>query len=233
MEVGQDECACAHSLRDHHAPPVPSLPLRLCHGNRFFATSDDPPTARSNCTLCNRPYFMHIVPNNDQANSDLAPSTPNAHVLLSYSTATGSTQVTNNRSLLDGNSLLSPLTASGGSSTGSLQAYLCPIGSLLPSTSAATLPPLTQQHAPAFSHWNPPAPPPAGSTNDRRVYRATTAARGVAASPFQSSAMVLGQRRRGSMQRIQQRRSTPSSRLPHGFSARKYVVVIHPEPVSH
>lgn len=174
---------------------------------------------------------MHVIPNDQiNSNSDLAPSTPNAHVLLSTSTA--SAQVANNRSLSNGNPLLSPLTASGGSSTGSLQAYLHSIDSPLPSTSAATLPPLTQQHAPAFSPWNPPAPPPAGSTNDRRVYRATTTARGVAASPFQSSAMVLGQRRRGSVQRVQQRQSTSSSRLPRGFSARKYVVVIHPEPVS-
>lgn len=142
------------------------------------------------------------------------------------------TQHSHNRSL---NS--TPLTASVGSSTSSnmsLQAYLRPPGSPLMSMSAATsgLPPLSTQQ-PALL-WNPPGPPPGGSTNDRRVARATTArTRGVAASPFQSLNSGQHCQSQSSLQRLQSRRSMSSSRLPRGVSSRKYVVVIHPEPVSH
>ncbi|KAG6375226.1 hypothetical protein JVT61DRAFT_3439 [Boletus reticuloceps] len=231
MGLGQDECACSHPERDHR---VPEIPPRFCHGNRqLFATSDNPPTVRSNCTFCNQPYFVHP---NDPTESNLPATTqtlsrgvPTSTLLSISAPATRA----NNRLLPapSGNSPLSPLTASGGSSTSSanmsLQAYLHPIGSPLMSASA-TLPPLTQRLAP-FPSWNPPGPPSAGSTNDRRLNRAAAArTRGVAASPFQS--LTSGQHRQGSVQRVQSRRSLSSSRLPHGLSARKYVVVIHSEP---
>jgi hypothetical protein len=144
------------------------------------------------------------------------------------------TQHSHNRSL---NSTLLPLTASAGLSASFntfLQAYLHPPGSPLMSTSAVTLgqPPLSIQQPGLL--WNPPDPPPAGSTNDRHVARATTVhTRGVATSPFQSLTSGQHSQSLSSLQRVQSCCSMSSSHLPRGISSRKYVVVIHPEPVSH
>lgn len=182
---------------------------------------------------------------NDQTESNHPPTTPHfPNSLPSNGTLAASTQHANiNRLPISGNSSLSPLTMSAGSSTSSnmsLQSYLHPPGSPLMSASAsarasATLPLISNpstQHLAHFPPWNPPGPPPAGSTNDRRVNRAAVArTRGVAASPFQS--LTSGQHRQSPLQRVRSRRSASSSCLPHGVSPRRYVVVIHPEPVSH
>ncbi|KAH0832408.1 hypothetical protein J3R83DRAFT_13444 [Lanmaoa asiatica] len=79
------------------------------------------------------------------------------------------------------------------------------------SASTSGLPPLSTQQPTLFTPWNPLGPPLAGSTNDRRVDRHRQSL--------------------SNLRRVQLRRSTPSSRLPRGVSSRKYIVVIHPEPV--
>lgn len=88
--------------------------------------------------------------------------------------------------------------------------------------------------SPTLPMWRRPGPPPSGSVNDRRMSSAASARRGVSLSsfgPFPSSQVRPAPTRNISSGRsgVRSRASAPASST---VREHKYLVIIHPEPVS-
>ena len=140
--------------------------------------------------------------------------------------------------------ILSPLTiasssgtlrgsipGAGPASAAALQSYLHPLTSPLAASSSAALPlftaPSPAEYFTPLPSWSPAGPPQSGSTNDRRIGRASMAHR-VAGSPFGSTPVVRRQQP-ASGRRVALRSGGLS--CASGAKVRKYILIIHPEPV--
>lgn len=182
--------------------------------------TENEPTVHSRCTRCQDVYFMHQLPEDA---SPPAARTPRSATVTPATTASASD--------------------SGVVSTARLQGYLQPSLSPLGAPRALATP--LDMDGPSSSStalrlWTRPGPPPTGSVNDRRMSSAA-AVRGVSLSPFHTYPSRITPIPTGSrMGSVRATRSTRSARTQQrdsssmttpGLRERKYLVIIHPEPV--
>ncbi|KAG6369379.1 hypothetical protein JVT61DRAFT_14951 [Boletus reticuloceps] len=219
------------------------LPPCQCHDNRLFSTSDFPNTARSTCTLCRFPYFVHrriqtsqqdfsTVPHGSSSSMIPVASQPSDLVQVPRIPSGSSVPVPRSQS-----SASSVLTSAGSHvSSSSLQRYLQSPDLPLMNVSAP-LPLLTgsstQQLHSSLTSWTRPGPPPPGSTNDRRIARASVArTRGVTSSPLAPVPTFHRQpiHRRQLTSQSSSAAASSAPPLRGNNRARKYLVMVHPEP---
>ena len=233
----QPGCVCGHGQHDHGPPSI--VPSRHCENGDLFVTvrvnpstctnflttctqTEHEPTARSICSRCHEAYFMHLLPE-DMAPPAQTPSRGSEFVPLAPGTASSPPS-----------SGMSSTTGSN-RTTSSFQSYLQPPLSPLQTAGAVSSSPSTM-----LQMWSRPGPPPSGSVNDRRMQSAT-AARGISASPYRTfpsrvaqiptgprtASMGVAPPATGVIRNVRTR-----NRTSHGGTLRKYLIVIHPEPVS-